>query len=124
MPDMRLPAAAAVALALAAAAPAALAEPAGTRLAQAESYSDAQLDSFAVAAIEVSKVRNEYIPRIQSAESEADKQALAQEATDRMIAAVDSAPGISVDEYNAIAQAAGEDPELAERLRQHIEAAQ
>lgn len=127
MHHFRLPAAALAALGLVlgagALAPAAADEPASVQLAQAESYSDEKIQSFAMAALEIQEIRSDYMARIQQAESEDQRQQLAQQANDEMVSAVEAAPGISVEEYNAIIEASAEDQELAERINQHMQSA-
>lgn len=124
MNSIRLTAAALATLGLAlAVAPVTAGQPAGIQLAQAETYSDEKLESFAMAAVEVGKIRNDYVGRIQQAESEEERQQLAEEATGEMMQAVEGTPGITADEYNAIIQAAQNDQELTDRIRQQIESA-
>ncbi len=130
MPNFRIPAAAiaapiaALGLGFAALAtgPATADQPAGVQLAQA-SYSDEKLQSFALAAVEIQEIREDYMAQIQAAESEEQRQQLAQQASDEMVSAVESAPGISVDEYNEIIQASSENQELTERINQYMQSA-
>lgn len=115
---------AALGLALGPVAPALAGQADGARLAQAEQgqqFSDEQLRSFAVAALEVRKIRSDFMARIQQAGSEDERQQLAREANGQMVSAVEDTPGISVEDYNAIVQAAGEDPELASRIQTIVE---
>lgn len=81
---------------------------------------DDKLKSFAVAFLEVTKVTQSYQPRIEAAQSDADKQTLQQEAGQEMVEAVNGAEGINIDEYNMIIQAAQTDPELAQKINTHI----
>ncbi len=90
---------------------------------QSASFTDDQLDSFAVAAVEVSDIRTRYMSQIQGAGSEEEKQALAKQAQQEMLGAVKNAQGITVEDYNAIIQAASQDPDLAEKVKGKIEAA-
>lgn len=82
--------------------------------------SEDKLRSFAIAFVEVSKVTQSYQPQFESAATPEDRERIQQEAGQQMVQAVDSAEGISVDEYNQIIQAAQADPELAQRLNGHI----
>jgi hypothetical protein len=84
----------------------------------AEEYSDAKLQSFASAVMAVNVVVERWRPQIQAAPSEAEKQQMAAQANQEMRAAVDGAGGITVDEYQAIAQAAQSDPALMARIDQ------
>lgn len=77
---------------------------------------DALLDSFIVAALSVSEIAESYQGRMQSAEDDAARQALASEAQAEMVAAVEETDGITVEEYMNISQAARADEELNQRL--------
>lgn len=112
-----------VALAPVALAPAAAAEPAGVQLAQAESYSEEKLQSFALAALEIQQIRSDFVERAQQAETDEQRQQLAEEANVEMVGAVESTPGITVDEYNSIIEASAEDEGLAERINQQMQSA-
>jgi hypothetical protein len=91
-----------------------------TPAAQAPALDDTKLKSFAVAFLEVAKVTQAYQPQIEAAGSTEDQQRLQQEAGEKMVDAVNSQQGITVDEYNTIIQAAQTDPELAQRINGHI----
>ena len=125
MPYFRLPAAALAAMATAfgvvVAVPAAAQQPAGVQLAQAQTYSDEKLQSFAMAALDVQQIRQEYTAQIQQAESEAERQQLAEEANQEMVEAVETAPGITIEEYNEIIQASNGNPELSDRINQYMQ---
>jgi Domain of unknown function (DUF4168) len=86
----------------------------------AEEYSDAKLQSFASAVMAVNAVVERWRPQIQAAPSEADKQQLAEQAHQEMRAAVDGTEGMSVDEYQRIAQAAEADGALMARIDQAL----
>jgi hypothetical protein len=90
----------------------------GARAPVAQEYSDAKLQAFASAVMAVNGVVEEWRPQIQAAPSEADKQGMAEQANQEMRAAVDGVEGMSVDEYQAIAQAAQGDTELMARIDQ------
>ncbi|MGR3320367.1 MAG: DUF4168 domain-containing protein [Pseudooceanicola sp.] len=79
-------------------------------------FTDAELESFVAATMQLQQVRSEYLPQIQAAESEADKQALAREAQTEMAARVEAADGIDVETYNRIGQAAQSDEDLNARI--------
>ena len=55
-------------------------------------------------------------PQIQAAPNETDAQAMAQKANEEMRAAVAGTEGITVEEYQGIAEAAQADPQLMARL--------
>ena len=66
--------------------------------------------------IAVNAIVERWRPQIQAAPSEADKQQMAQKANEEMRAAVEGTDGMSVEEYQAIAQAAQGDPQLMARI--------
>jgi hypothetical protein len=82
----------------------------------AEEYSEAKLQSFASAVLAVNAIVEQWRPQIQAASSEADKQQMAEQANQEMRAAVEGTEGMTVEEYQAIAQAAQGDPQLMARL--------
>ena len=84
----------------------------------AEEYSQAKLQSFASAVLAVNAIVEQWRPQIQAASSEADKQRMAEQANREMRAAVEGTEGMTVEEYQAIAQAAQADPQLMARLDQ------
>ena len=84
----------------------------------AEEYSEAKLQSFASAVLAVNAIVEQWRPQIQAAPSEADKQQMAAQANQEMRAAVEGTEGMTVEEYQAIAQAAQADPQLMARLDQ------
>lgn len=77
---------------------------------------DGKIDAFITAAIAVNDVRQAYIAQLEQAADEATQMELLQEADAAMLQTVEDAPGISLDEYIAIADAAAADPELAARI--------
>lgn len=89
----------------------------GTAVA-AEEYSDEKLQSFAAAVMAVDALVQQWGPQIEAAPSEADKQRMAEQANQEMRAAVEGTEGMSIEEYQAIAQAAQTDPQLMARLEQ------
>lgn len=88
------------------------------RTAVAEEYSQAKLQSFANAVLAVNAIVEQWRPQIQAASSESDRQRMAEQANQEMRAAVEGTEGMTVEEYQAIAQAAQADPQLMARLDQ------
>ena len=84
----------------------------------AEEYSEAKLQSFASAVLAVNAIVEQWRPQIQAAPSEDEKQRMAEQANQEMRAAVEGTEGMTVEEYQAIAQAAQADPQLMARLDQ------
>ncbi|MFO7856570.1 MAG: DUF4168 domain-containing protein [Paracoccaceae bacterium] len=112
---------------LAAATPLALTPVAATAtpvvLAQAQSvgdYDSEQLDSFVMAMIEVRRIGEEVRPELEAATDPAEQQEIQQQASERMVEAVE-AEGIEVETYNAIIEDANADPELATRIGERLE---
>jgi outer membrane murein-binding lipoprotein Lpp len=83
-----------------------------------DEYSDTKLQSFADAVLAVNAVVEQWRPQIQAAPSETDAEQMAQQANDEMRAAVAGTEGITVEEYQEIAQAAQTDPQLMARIDQ------
>lgn len=79
-----------------------------------------KLQSFAVAFVEVERIKQEYTQRLQQAGSDTEQQQIQNEAGERMLQAVENTDGISVNEYNQIIRSAQADPELAQRLSDAI----
>jgi len=106
---------------------AAMAAPAAAQMegapppAVAADFTDSQLEAFADAALRVAEIRDEYQIALAEAESEAEQEELVTEGNGAMLAAVEDAPGITIEEYIIIGEAAAADPELGERLAMLIE---
>lgn len=84
--------------------------------AMAQSFTDNDIELFVEAQTEVMEIRDEYIELLEQAEDRDEAMALEQEASQLMVSAVEDT-GITVAEYSAIAEAAAEDLDLAERIR-------
>jgi uncharacterized protein DUF4168 len=97
------------------------AAPDGDGGASASPYGENDLNSFAVAAVKVYRINNEYTLKME--ETQADPQVqeqLEERATDEMVQAVKS-EGLSVDTYQTIATRIKSDPALAAKVQQKIE---
>lgn len=117
----------AIAFVTAAAAPAALAQeaqqpsaPGVTAPAPATNLDDTKLKSFAVAYLQVDKIKQQYEPQIQKAASDTDKEKIRTEASKKMVDAVNAVDGMSVQEYSAILASAQANPDLAKKLTNSI----
>lgn len=82
---------------------------------QPADFSDDELRTFVELQDEIGEVREEYVARIESADSEDQARQLQQEAQSEMVDAIENA-GMSVQEYNAIAVAYNSDPSVQERV--------
>lgn len=113
---------AAVAVAMTFASPMALAQTADVEPPSraAPQVTDQQLETFAVAALEVQKINQTYQPKISQAESPEDQKVLYEQATQEMTQAIRDS-GMSVEQYNQLTTVVQADPELSQRLQSHIE---
>ncbi len=119
----------ATAIAVAAAgtvAPAAMAQAAPKSPPAATQSAPANLDrnklkSFAVAYLEVDKIKRQYQPKLQKAGNEAEQQKIKSEASQKMVSAVNGVKGMNVQEYSSILASAQKDPKLAKQLTTEIE---
>lgn len=82
-------------------------------------FDQEQIESFAQARAEVQQIQQEYASQAQQGD---DKEAaqMQKEAQQEMVSAVEDA-GLSVEEFNRIAQAARSDKELSERIQNATE---
>lgn len=87
---------------------------------QAQDFSETQLESFAVAFLEVREIGQSYQDRLQAAGSVEERREVEVEAATEMVQAVEATEGLSIGEYNAILAAAQADPELAARIQERI----
>lgn len=88
--------------------------------ADAASFDDEKIKAFVTANAAVQDVRTTYMDRLATIENEDERVAVAQQANESMVKAVDETPDISVEEYTAIISAAEADPAFAERLNEAI----
>ncbi|ACI55607.1 hypothetical protein GGI64_005645 [Rhizobium leguminosarum] len=86
----------------------------------APAVSDQKLEAFAVAYLQVDKVRQEYSAKIGATKDEAGKQKLQAEAKKQMVDTVEASKDISVEEYSSILTAAQSDPALAKKVLEKI----
>jgi inosine-uridine nucleoside N-ribohydrolase len=86
---------------------------------QASSHSDTELKSFALAAINVVRIRDLYLPKLESAETPEQEQEVRKAAADEMVQAIES-EGMTVGRYTEISKQARESPEIAKRVQEHV----
>ena len=77
--------------------------------------SDSQLDAFVDATVEIVDIREDYQAQAAAVESPEEMGELETQANAEMIEAVEAA-GLQVEEYNQIAQAAQQDPDLDQQI--------
>ncbi|MDX1589156.1 MAG: DUF4168 domain-containing protein, partial [Oleiphilaceae bacterium] len=75
----------------------------------------AELETFVELQDKIGTVRDDYVSRIESADSEDKARELQQEAQSKMVEVIEDA-GMNVQEYNAIAVAYNSDPSIQERV--------
>lgn len=86
----------------------------------ADDVTDQQLEQFADALSDVRELGSQYSTEISAAESQEEAQELQREAQTEMVAAVEEA-GLSVREYNTIAELMSQNPDLMERVETMLE---
>jgi hypothetical protein len=86
---------------------------------KASSYSDTELKSFALAALNVVRIRNLYLPKLESAKTPEQEQEVRKAAADQMVQAIES-EGMTVGQYTEISKQVRESPELAQRVQEHV----
>ena len=86
--------------------------------ASADEYSDATLEAFVSAVIEVSRRIEVWRPLIESTIDEDEREDLIEEAQADLARAIEEAEGIDEDEYYAIYEAAREDEALRKRINE------
>ena len=85
----------------------------------ARDLSDQKLNAVATALQRVASLRNDYRQRIAEAEAPAEKERIVAEANKELTKAV-TEQGLSVDEYTSILDAAHDNPEVRDKLFQHV----
>lgn len=83
--------------------------------------SEQKIEAFAVAYLQVDKVRQEYSTKIGATSDEAAKTKLQNEASQEMVKAVETSPNMSVEEYTTILKAAQSDPALAQKVQEKLQ---
>jgi hypothetical protein len=82
-------------------------------------YSDAELKSFAGAVVEVHRINDAYIPKLQAASTTDEEQQLEAAALHEMVQAVEK-EGISVEKYEEILTKAQTNLDIAHRLKRPL----
>jgi hypothetical protein len=81
--------------------------------------SDQKLNAVATALERVASLRNDYRQRIAEVEAPAEKARIVAEANKALSKAV-TEQGLSVDEYTSVLDAARDNPEVQDKLFQHV----
>lgn len=85
--------------------------------------SEKKIEAFAVAYLQVDKVRQDFAVRIGAEKDAVAKQKLQNEANKQMINAVEKSPGMSLDDYKTIVTAAQTNPEVARKVQEKLQTA-
>lgn len=85
-------------------------------IAPAGEVSESELTAFAEATLSLAEVRDSYVARIQEAANEDEQNALVEEGNAAMLGVLEETPGISMERYFEINEAAQADPALNERI--------
>lgn len=78
-------------------------------------FEESKIEAFVAAAIEIDRLLESWVPRIEAAEGE-EREALTEEANALLVKAIENTEGISIEEYRAINEAAQQDAELNQRI--------
>ncbi len=92
-----------------------------TQQAAPVAISDEKIEAFAVAYLQVDKVRQDYSAKIGAAKDPASRQKLQNEANQEMIKAVEASPNMSVEDYKIVIGAAQTDPVIAKKLQEKLQ---
>ncbi|MGP4843870.1 DUF4168 domain-containing protein [Marinobacter sp. 1Y8] len=82
---------------------------------QKKNYSDQELKKFVEVQENIGSIRDEFIPKIEEAESQSAAQELQMKANDKMVAAIQE-EGMDIPTYNAIATAYNSEPQVRNRV--------
>ena len=92
-----------------------------TQTAPQVEMTDAKLEAFVTALLEVEEVRKDYTPQIEAATSEEAQTELVTQANAEIIEKIEAVPDLTVEEYVTIAQVAQQDQALGERIAMMVE---
>jgi hypothetical protein len=85
-------------------------------------FTDTELKSFATALVQVSRINDNYLPIYHSAKTPEEQKAVEEKASREMLQAVEGA-GMTVDQYHEILARARSNPEVANRIHEHVKEA-
>ena len=83
-------------------------------------FSDNELKSFAVAIAKMRRINETYRPRVQTAATPEERKQVQQTASAEMTRAVET-QGMSIGKFHYILTQARDNPEVAQRVRKHLE---
>lgn len=82
---------------------------------QKTNYNDAELKKFVEAQAGINEIRDEYMAKIESSDSQEKAQELQMEANDEMVTVIEDS-GLDIPTYNAIATAYNSEPRVRNRV--------
>ena len=82
-------------------------------------FNDSELKSFAGAVVEVQRINDTFVPKLESAKSPEEQAQIRQTASQEMVRAVED-KGMSVEKYKEILAHAQANPTVAARVQEHI----
>jgi hypothetical protein len=86
---------------------------------ESQTYTDAALKSFALAAINVQRIKDIYVPQLEAASTPVEADQVREAATKEMVQAIEG-EGMTVSQYTEISTQLKADPELAKRVEEHL----
>lgn len=85
----------------------------------ARDFTDSDLKTFAAALVQVARINDNYLPIYYAAKTPEEQLLIEQKAADEMVRAVRN-EGMSVDQYHQILGQARVNPEIANRINEHV----
>lgn len=79
-------------------------------------FAEAKLEAFVDVFVKIEGVKQAWLPQIKAAESDEERAKIMERAQAQVLAAVESVPEISIEEYNTVARTTQKDDELRGRL--------
>ena len=92
---------------------------AAAQIGEPANYSDAELKSFAVAMVKVAVISDIYMPKLIIADTAEQQRQVEQVASREMTQAVED-EGMTIERFHQILAHARDNPEIAERVKQHL----
>ncbi len=86
---------------------------------ESQAFTDAELKSFALAAINVQRIKDIYVPQLEAAATPAEADQVRETATKEMVQAIEG-EGMTVAQYTEISTQLQVDPELAKRVEEQV----
>jgi hypothetical protein len=84
-----------------------------------QTISDADIEHFANAVMAVETVRQTYEKALSTTDDQGEKTSLQKEAQEKMVNAIQD-EGLTVQQYQMVAQAVQSDPEMWKKVQQHL----